>query len=163
MVQINRIKLVEICQGDQNIARRLEDLFNQAYSTDIGAVTGTSLAVTGALTSSGTSGIGYATGAGGTVTQVTSRTTGITLNKVTGAVTMVSAAGSTAYQSFNVTNSTVAVTDTIVLNQVSGTDKYILMVTKVSAGSFQISFATTGGTTTEQPVFRFTVLKSVSA
>jgi hypothetical protein len=76
---------------------------------------------------------------------------------------MVSAAGSTAYQSFNVTNSTVAVTDTIVLNQVSGTDKYILMVTKVSAGSFQISFATTGGTTTEQPVFRFTVLKSVSA
>ena len=53
----------------------------------IGAATGTSLAVTGAVTSSGTAGVGYATGAGGTVTQATSRTTGVTLNKTTGAIT----------------------------------------------------------------------------
>jgi hypothetical protein len=110
-----------------------------------------------------TSGIGYATGAGGTVTQVTSRTTGVTLNKITGAITLVSAAGSVAWQSFTVTNSAVAATDTIICNQVSGTDLNMIHVTAIAAGSFRISFATTAGVTVEQPVFRFTVIKSVSA
>jgi hypothetical protein len=108
-------------------------------------------------------GIGYSTGAGGTVTQLTNRTTGVTLNRVTGAITLVSAAGSTTYQSFTVTNSAVSATDTIIVNQVSGTDLYETHVTAVGAGSFRITFRTTGGTTTEQPVFRFTVIKSVSA
>lgn len=110
-----------------------------------------------------TSGIGYATGAGGTVTQATSRTTGVTLNTVTGAITLVSAAGSATWQTFTVTNSAVAATDTVIVDQVSGTDLNMIAVTNIAAGSFKISFATTGGTTTEQPVFRFTVIKSVSA
>jgi hypothetical protein len=110
-----------------------------------------------------TGGIGYGTGAGGTATQITSRTTGVTLNKITGAITLVSAAGSAAWQSFTVTNSAVAATDTIICNQVSGTDLNMIHVTNIVAGSFRISFATTGGTTVETPVFRFTVLKSVSA
>jgi len=118
---------------------------------------------TGSILSTGTAGIGYATGAGGTVTQATSRTTGVTLNKTSGAITLVSAAGSASYQTFTVTNSTVAATDTIILNQKSGTDLYILLVTNVAAGSFKISFATTGGTTTEQPVINFNVIKGVSA
>ena len=83
----------------------------------IGAATGTSLAVTGAVTSSGTAGVGYATGAGGTVTQGTSRTTGVTLNKTAGAITLFSAAGTTTAATFTVTNSTVAATDVIILNQ----------------------------------------------
>ena len=129
----------------------------------IGAATGTSLAATGAITSSGTAGVGYATGAGGAVTQITSRTTGVTLNKTTGAITLVSAAGSATAATFTVTNSTVAATDVIILNQKSGTDLYDLMVTAVAAGSFNISFRTTGGTTTEQPVFNFAVIKGVTA
>jgi hypothetical protein len=129
----------------------------------IGAATGTSLAVTGALTSSGLTGIGYATGAGGAVTQLTSRTTGVTLNKTTGAITLFSAAGTTSATTFTVTNSTVAATDVIILNQKSGTDLYDLMVTAVAAGSFNITFRTTGGTTTEQPVFSFAVIKGVAA
>jgi hypothetical protein len=60
----------------------------------IGAATGTSLTATGVIASTGTAGVGYATGAGGTVTQATSRTTGVTLNKTTGAITLFSAAGS---------------------------------------------------------------------
>lgn len=112
---------------------------------------------------SATAGIGYATGAGGTVTQTTSRTTGVTLNAVTGAITLVSAAGSALWQSFTVTNSTVAATDTVIVDQVSGTDLNMIQVTNIAAGSFRISFATTGGVTVEQPVFRFTVIKSVSA
>ena len=129
----------------------------------IGAATGTSLAVTGAVTSSGTAGVGYATGAGGVVTQLISRTTGVTLNKTTGAITMFSAAGTTTAATFTVTNSTVAATDVIILNQKSGTDLYDLMVTAVAAGSFNITFRTTGGTTTETPVFNFAVIKAVSA
>jgi hypothetical protein len=39
-----------------------------------------------------TQGIGYATGAGGTVTQATSKSTAVTLNTVTGAITMNNAA-----------------------------------------------------------------------
>jgi hypothetical protein len=112
---------------------------------------------------SATGGIGYATGAGGAVTQGTSRTTGVTLNTVAGAITLFTAAGSATWQSFTVTNSAVAATDTIIVNQRSGTDLYMISVTAVGAGSFRISFATTGGTTSEAPVFNFAVIKAVSS
>ena len=130
---------------------------------NIGAATGTSLTATGAIVSTGTAGVGYATGAGGTVTQGSSRTTGVTINKTSGAITLFSAAGTTTATTFVVTNSTVAATDVIVLSQKSGTDLYDLMVTAVGAGSFNITFRTTGGTTTEQPVFNFAVIKGVAA
>ena len=128
----------------------------------IGVATGTSLAATGAILSSGTAGVGYAVGAGGAVTQITSRTTGVTLNKTTGAITLVSAAGSATAATFTVTNSTVATTDVIILNQKSGTDLYDLMVTAVGTGTFNITFRTTGGTTTETPVINFAVIKAVA-
>ncbi len=117
------------------------------------------IGATGILSFSPTAGIGYATGAGGAVTQITSRTTGVTLNKVSGAITLVSAAGTASWQTFTVTDSAVAATDTISINQKSGTDKYMIHVTAVAAGSFNVTFATTGGTTTEQPVFQFNVIK----
>jgi hypothetical protein len=108
-------------------------------------------------------GIGYVTGAGGAVTQITSRTTGVTLNKVTGAITLVSAAGSATPFSFTVTDSAVAATDTISLSEKSGTDLYELFVTAVAAGSFQVTAFTTGGTTTEQPVINFNVVKGAAS
>jgi hypothetical protein len=37
------------------------------------------------------------------------------------------------------------------------------MVTAVTTGSFNISFRTTGGSTTETPVFSFAVIKGVIA
>ena len=131
----------------------------------IGAATGTSLAVTGAVTSSGTAGVGYATGAGGAVTQTVGRTNPTpSINKPTGSITLFSAAGTTAYTSFTVNNNTVAATDAIILSQQSGTDRYELNVTKITAAtSFEITFRTTGGTTTETPVFNFAVIKGVAA
>jgi hypothetical protein len=113
------------------------------------------------VTSAG--GLGYGTGSGGAVTQATSRTTGVTLNKTNGAITLVSAAGLATFQSFTVTNSTVAATDVVHVTQKSGTDLYQIFVTATAAGSFRITFATTGGTTTEQPVFNFAVIKAVTA
>ena len=129
-----------------------------------GNITGGNLISTGRITSANaTAGIGYATGAGGTVTQGTSRTTGVTINKLAGAITLFSAAGTSAYTTFTVTNSTVAATDVIIVNQKSGTDKYESFVTAVAAGSFAITFSDTSGTTTEQPVFNFAVIKAVAA
>lgn len=102
---------------------------------------------------------GYTTGAGSTVTQGTSRTTGVTINALNGEITLVSAAGSATPQSFTVTNSSVAASDRIICHQKSGTDIYVVMITAVSAGSFRVTYYTTGGTTTEQPVFSFAVIK----
>jgi hypothetical protein len=117
----------------------------------------------GNLVVTGVGGLGYGTGSGGAVTQATSRTTGVTLNKTNGAITLVSAAGTSAWQTFTVTNSTVAATDTVIVNQKSGTDLYQIFVTAVATGSFNITFATTGGTTTEQPVFNFAIIKAVTS
>jgi hypothetical protein len=130
---------------------------------NIGAATGTSLTATGAIVSTGTAGIGYATGAGGTVTQLTSRTTGVTLNKRCGNITMFSAAGSATAATFIVTNSTVGANDVIILNQATGTNLYDLSVTAILAGSFSITFLTTGGTATDAPVIKFLVLSGVTA
>lgn len=134
-----------------------EDLFNSITPT-----TGANFRK-GVLSVSSTNGIGYATGAGGAVTQITGRTTGVTLNKITGAITLISAAGSATPASFTVTNSTVAANDVVVISQQSGTDLYEIFVTNVAAGSFKITSFTTGGTTTEQPVFNFAVIKAVAA
>ena len=137
-------------------------------STTIGgasaaAGTFTSVTSSGNVIITGAGVLGFTTGSGGAVTQATSRTTGVTLNKTNGAITLVSAAGTTSWQTFTVTNSTVAATDTVIVNQKSGTDLNMIHVTAVAAGSFNISFATTGGATTEQPVFNFAVIKAVAA
>jgi len=72
---------------------------------------------------------------------------------------MFSAAGSATAATFTVTNSSVAATDTIHLCQGTGTNLYVLLVTAVAAGSFNITFYTTGGTATDAPVINFTVVK----
>ena len=129
------------------------------FSTNDGGTTISVIDLTRPKLGSAGVAIGYAAGAGSTVTQSSSRTTGVTINAYSGAITLVSAAGSTSWQSFTVTNSKVAATDTIIVNQKSGTDLYRTHVTAVAAGSFRITFATTAGTTTEQPVFNFVVVK----
>ena len=136
---------------------------NELHLRNAGNTTRVKLDTNGNLLQVSTGGIGYGTGSGGTVTQATSRTTGVTLNKTNGAITLVSAAGSTSWQSFTLTNSTIAATDVVIVNQKSGTDKYMIHVTAVAAGSCQITFATTSGTTTEQPVFNFAVIKGVTS
>lgn len=116
-----------------------------------------------AVVAVGTGGLGYGAGAGGTVTQATSRTTGVTINNPTGAITLFSAAGSTTATTFTVTNSKVDATDTVVISQKSGTNLYLAFVTAVAAGSFNITFYTTGGTATDAPVFNFAVIKGATA
>ena len=157
--------IVKTDAGNNIIFRSLVQYFQSSSGASFGNIQSAGLTVSSGYikSSHATAGIGYDTGAGGTVTQITSRTTGVTLNKASGAITLVSAAGSTTAATFTVTNSAVAATDTVVLSQKSGTDKYDMIVSAVAAGSFDITFRTYSGTTTEQPVFNFAVIKAVAA
>ncbi len=115
-------------------------------------------------------GVGYGTGAGGAVTQATDRTTGVTLHKLCGVITTNNASLSAeAAAEFTVTNSTVAITDTVVVSQQSGsnggnTDVY---VSTVAAGSFKIKVANNnaaaGTAETGAILINFSVIKAVSA
>lgn len=130
-----------------------------------------SLAATAGITSSGATGagIGYATGAGGAVTQITSRATGVTLNKLSGTITTDTtslAAGAEA--KFTVTNSTVAATDTpivVVASGNTGIGTCVPTVTAVGAGSFDITITNEHASTAETGacVLNFTIFKGVAA
>jgi hypothetical protein len=85
-----------------------------------------------------TGGLGYGTGSGGAVTQATSRTTGVTLDKTNGAITLVSAAGTTSWQSFTVTNSTVAATDTVALTCMKFTSPLLQQGRSESVSELQV-------------------------
>lgn len=117
---------------------------------------------------SATAGVGYGTGAGGTVTQATSRSTGVTLNKVTGQITTNNtslAAGAEA--TFTVTNSAVAATDVVVLCAASGQTAAtsVPSVTAVAAGSFDVTLTNLNASTadTGAMVINFAVVKAVAA
>lgn len=107
-------------------------------------------------------GLGYYSGAA--VTQGTSRTTAVTINSYAGAITLFTAAGSATAASFTVNNSKVRATDTIILSvKSSTTNLYEVFVTAVGSGTFQITFFTTGGTTSDAPVINFAVVRSAAS
>jgi len=139
--QANEIALSALAPAIQN---------NNSIKTDLLVVT----------TSAG---LGYGVGSGGAVTQLTSRTTGVTLNTINGAITMFSTAGSATAATFTVTNSTVAATDVVHVSVKTATNVYLMFVTATAAGSFSITFQTTGGVATDAPVINFAVIKAVTA
>lgn len=109
---------------------------------------------------------GYVTGEGGTVTQATSKSTGVTLNKRCGQITLNGAALAAATTvSFTLTNSTIASTDLLVLNHVSaGTAGAYLLNSQAAAGSASINVRNiTAGSLSEAIVIGFAVIKAVTA
>lgn len=138
----------------------------------LGALTATSLTATAGILSTGATGagIGYGTGAGGVVTQITSRTTGVTLSKLTGQITTdTSSLAAEAAAEFTVTNTTVAIGDVIVVSIQSGTNggNTEVFVSTVAAGSFKLKVANNnaaGGTAeTGAIIINFAVIKAVAA
>lgn len=128
------------------------------------AITG-AIAGTGAVTSSGGK-IGYAVGAGGTVTQVTSKATGVTLNELTGQITMQAAAlAANTTVSFTLTNSNIAAGDLLILNHVSGgTAGAYALNSQSAAGSASINVRNiTAGSLSEAIVIGFAVIKGVTS
>jgi hypothetical protein len=89
--------------------------------------------------------LGYSSAAQGTVTQATDKTTGVTLNKSAGRITMNNAAlaGATAV-SFTLTNSLISINDTIIVCVSSNTTgsaagAYTTYVSYLAAGSALIT------------------------
>lgn len=115
----------------------------------------------------GDGGLGYGTGSGGSVSQSTSKSTGATLNKSNGQITMHSAslAANTAV-SFTLTNSTIAATDKPDVAIASGATAgaYVAVVDAVAAGSCRISLRNmTGGALAEAVVLNFVNIKAVTS
>ena len=111
--------------------------------------------------------IGYATGAGGAVTQLTSKATGVTLNKASGQITLTNASLAAASSvSFTLTNSVIAATDVVAVTIASGAtaDAYIVTVTATAAGSCRIQVRNnSAGALGEALVLNFAILKAVAA
>lgn len=128
---------------------------------------GGSIALGGSLTSSSPkAGIGYATGAGGTVTQATDKSTGVTLNTVTGNITMNNAAlAGGALVQFTLTNSAIAATDMVLVQHVaSGTYSAYLATATPAAGNAIINVRNiTAGNLSEAIVLKFVVIKAVTS
>lgn len=119
------------------------------------------------VSSSATGGFGYATGAGGVVTQATNKATGVTLNKVTGEITMNAAAlAAGAIATFVLSNSAVAAGDMIVASHHSGgtIGPYLINARVTGAGAASIAVRnTSAGSLSEAIVIKFAVIKAVTA
>lgn len=110
-------------------------------------------------------GIGYTTGAGGTVTQATSKSTGFTLNRASGAITMNNAAlAADTVVSFVFTSSCFAATDVMVLNHISGgTINAYHLNAQCAAGSATINVRNiSAGSLSEAIVIQFALIKGVN-
>ena len=104
---------------------------------------------------------------GGTVTQATNKSTGVTLNTESGQITMNNAALADAAEvSFTVTNSKIAATDVVVACHGSaGTaGAYIVSANAIAAGSFAITVSNvSGGSLSEAIVINYVALKGASS
>ena len=143
-------------------------IFNEGRITSLdGATIGatTPAAVTGTNVLA-TSTLGYKAGSGGTVTQETSKSTAVTLNKATGQITLNGAAlaGNTNV-AFTLTNSTIAANDILVFNHVSGGTIGAHNFNAVaSSGSAVVTVRNiTSGSLTDAIVLSFAVIKAVTS
>jgi hypothetical protein len=132
----------------------------------IGAATGTSLSTTGNQVITSTGKHGYATGSGGTVTQLTDKTTAVTLSKSTGQITLAGAAlAASTTVSFTLTNTVIEAGDILIMNHISGgTAGSYLLNAQSAAGSASINVRNISlGSLSEAIVIAFAVIKAVSA
>lgn len=106
--------------------------------------------------------LGYTTDAQGTVTQATSKSTGVTLNKSAGQITMNNAAlASVTNVTFTLTNSFISANDILILNVGSGATAgaYNCWVSGLSAGSATITLRNiSGGSLSEAVVLNFALI-----
>ena len=110
--------------------------------------------------------IGYTAAAQGTVTQATSKSTAVTLNKPAGVITMNNASLATATNAtFTLNNSFISANDTVILTISGGQatpGSYNVFANGLAAGSVSISLRNiSGGTLSEAVVINFAILHCV--
>ena len=107
--------------------------------------------------------LGYTAAAQGTVTQLTSKSTAVTLNKPAGRITMDAASLATATNAtFTLTNSFISANDTVVLTISGGqatAGSYNVFANSLAAGSVSISLRNiSGGSLSEAIVVNFAII-----
>jgi hypothetical protein len=126
----------------------------------IGATTPSSVVGT---TVYATTEIGYSTAAQGTVTQATSKSTAVTLNKSAGQITMNNASLATATNAtFTLNNSTISANDAVILTISGGQTtpgSYNVFANSLVAGSVSITLRNiSGGSLSEAIVINFAII-----
>jgi hypothetical protein len=129
------------------------------------------LATSSIKSTSSSAGVGYGSGAGSTITQLTSKSTAVTLNTICGQITTTaSALAASTSVSFTLTNSSIAATDVVIVNaaNVGGSaptiNTYQISVDSVLAGSCRIHIRNVSAASASQAlVLNFAVIKSVAA
>jgi len=114
--------------------------------------------------------IGYSTAAQGTVTQLTDKSTGVTLNKSAGRITMNNAAlAAGAAVSFVLTNNLISANDTMIVNVASNTTgsaagAYTTYVSYLAAGSALITLRNLTAATSysEAVVINYSIIHGAS-
>ena len=134
------------------------------------AVTGSTITASDAVASptiTATLGIGYGgSGTGGVVTQGTSKSTTVVLNKATGQITLHGAAlAANTNVAFALTNSTISANDILVFNHVSGGTIGAYNFNAVAgSGTATVTVRNiTSGSLSEAPVVSFAVIKAVTS
>jgi hypothetical protein len=105
--------------------------------------------------------IGYTAGAQGTVTQLTSKSTGVTLNASAGQITLNAASlAATTNVTFTFTNSLLSAKDVLILNVTNGTSaSYNAFVSSMAAGSATITLRNiSAGALAEAVVLNFAII-----
>lgn len=103
---------------------------------------------------------------GGTVTQATDKSTGVTLSKATGEITMNGAALAAAtIVSFTLTNTLIDATDVLILNHVSGgtLGSYTLNAACAAGSAVIYVRNNTAGILSEAIVIRFVLIKGATS
>ncbi len=110
--------------------------------------------------------IGYASGAQGSVTQLTDKSTAVTLNKSAGQITMSSASlAGTTNVTFTLNNSLLSGKDVMIVNVtgVATASAYNCWVANMTTGSASITLRnTTGGALAEAVIINFAIIHSAS-
>jgi len=139
-----------------------------ALAFEVGATERMRIDSSGNVLVTSAAGLGYGTGSGGTVTQATSKSTSVTLNKPTGQITMNNAAlatNTTVYFNFN--NSLISTTDSLIVtknNTGSSNQSYQIFVDLVASGSAIIAVKnTTAGSLSEALLINFAIIKGATS
>lgn len=148
MPALTKARLLELFAGKSAIAILMQDLVESCYGL------------------SSENPIGYSTGAGSEVTQITSRSTTVILSKLCGQITTTAdSLAAATIATFTVTNTLVAATDVVNVAKVSGDVDTHCWVNSVADGSFTISLRNThaSGADVTAFVLNFAVIKAVKA
>lgn len=136
--------------------------------TASGAISGTTITGSGAVTStSATTSSGYATGAGGAVTQLTDATTTVVLSKPCGQITTVALTTAAAGEEvFQLTNTLLTATDVLAVSTTyAGAGVPIVFVTGMTAGSCKINITNVHAANALNAVLviNFAIIRAVAA